>query len=145
MQSERERETERMPADRFAWRRRIRANSLLNTAYRCAVAVVGAAIVAGGIVLLPLPGPGWAIIFVGIGLWATEFVWAKRLLHFAKEKVAAWGRWMQVQPWWMQGLVTLGIIALVLLIFWGLFAISGVPGFLPGWATSLLAHVPGLG
>ncbi|TWP35803.1 TIGR02611 family protein [Leekyejoonella antrihumi] len=133
------------PAERFAWRRRIRANPLVNTAYRCGIAVVGAAIVVGGIILLPLPGPGWVIIFAGIGVWATEFAWAKRLLRFAQQKVAAWGRWMQRQPWWMQGLVTLGIVVLVLLVFWGLFAIGGVPSFFPGWATDLLGHMPGLG
>ena len=44
------------------------------------VAVVGLAILAVGIVAIPYPGPGWAIVFVGLGILATEFDWARRLL-----------------------------------------------------------------
>lgn len=44
-----------------------------------AVFVVGAAIVVGGIILLPLPGPGWVIIFAGFALLATEFTFAEKV------------------------------------------------------------------
>jgi uncharacterized protein (TIGR02611 family) len=46
---------------------------------RFVVAVVGFTVIAIGIVLLPLPGPGWAIIFGGLAILATEFIWARRL------------------------------------------------------------------
>jgi uncharacterized protein (TIGR02611 family) len=36
--------------------------------------------------LLILPGPGWALIFLGLAILATEYVWARRLLEKAKEK-----------------------------------------------------------
>jgi len=29
--------------------------------------------------MLPLPGPGWAVIFVGLAILSTEFHWARRL------------------------------------------------------------------
>ncbi len=32
-----------------------------------------------GIVMLVTPGPGWLVIFFGLGLLAAEFVWARRL------------------------------------------------------------------
>lgn len=37
------------------------------------VFVAGIAVVACGIALLVLPGPGWAVIFVGLAILATEF------------------------------------------------------------------------
>ena len=34
-----------------------------------------------GILAIPYPGPGWAIVFLGLAILATEFEWAHRLLH----------------------------------------------------------------
>ena len=39
-----------------------------------------------GIVAIPYPGPGWAIIFVGLAILATEFEWAHRLLRYTRER-----------------------------------------------------------
>lgn len=52
---------------------------------RIAVAIIGFGMVIGGLLLIPLPGPGWAIVFAGLAVLATEFVWAERLLGFAKK------------------------------------------------------------
>jgi uncharacterized protein (TIGR02611 family) len=43
------------------------------------VALIGATIILVGIVLLPLPGPGWVIIFFGFAVLATEFAFAERV------------------------------------------------------------------
>jgi uncharacterized protein (TIGR02611 family) len=48
------------------------------------VLVIGLVILALGVVLLPLPGPGWVVIFLGLGVLAAEFVWAQRVLRRAK-------------------------------------------------------------
>lgn len=130
--------------DRFAWRARIRANPTSYLFYRVGVGALGLLVVATGIVLLPLPGPGWVIIFVGIGIWATEFTWASRLLGFAKEKVGLWTAWVARQNWFVRGLVGLGIVVLVALCFWLVFLVSGVPGFLPQQVKDWLGQVPGL-
>lgn len=53
---------------------------------RIAVTVVGFAVLLAGIALLVLPGPGWLLIFIGLGILGTEYVWAQRLLRLAKEK-----------------------------------------------------------
>lgn len=53
---------------------------------RIAITIVGFAVILAGIVLLVLPGPGWALIFLGLAILATEYVWARRLLDKAKEK-----------------------------------------------------------
>lgn len=50
-------------------------------AYRVAFATVAFALVLAGFALIPLPGPGWAIVFLGLGMLALEFDWAERLLH----------------------------------------------------------------
>lgn len=48
--------------------------------------LVGGLLVVGiGILLLPLPGPGFLVIFLGLGILATEFAWARRLLASARE------------------------------------------------------------
>ena len=39
-----------------------------------------------GIALLVLPGPGWLLIFIGLTILASEYVWAQRLLNAAKRK-----------------------------------------------------------
>lgn len=44
------------------------------------VAIVGSALVAVGILLLVLPGPGLLLIAAGLAVLATEFAWARALL-----------------------------------------------------------------
>jgi uncharacterized protein (TIGR02611 family) len=53
---------------------------------RIAVTVAGFAVLLAGIALLVLPGPGWLLIFVGLTILATQYVWAERLLNSAKRK-----------------------------------------------------------
>lgn len=53
---------------------------------RLAVTIAGVVVVLAGIALLVLPGPGWLLIFVGLSILATEYVWAQRLLKTAKDK-----------------------------------------------------------
>jgi uncharacterized protein (TIGR02611 family) len=53
---------------------------------RIAVAIAGFTLILVGAALLVLPGPGWLVIFLGLAVLATEFVWAERMLNVAKEK-----------------------------------------------------------
>lgn len=53
---------------------------------RIAVTIAGFAVLLAGIALLVLPGPGWLLIFIGLTILATEYVWAERLLKTAKRK-----------------------------------------------------------
>jgi uncharacterized protein (TIGR02611 family) len=130
--------------DRWAWRARSKAKPTTRRLYRLVVGVVGAAIVVLGIVLLPAPGPGWAVIFVGLAVLASEFEWAQRLLDFAKRHVHRWTTWLTRQSVVVRALVGLAVLALVLGIFWTYFAVVGVPGWLPDVAEQpLLQLVPG--
>jgi uncharacterized protein (TIGR02611 family) len=56
---------------------------------RIAVTVAGFAVLIIGIILIPLPGPGWAIVFGGLAILATEYVWAQRVLNYAKRKAVS--------------------------------------------------------
>jgi uncharacterized protein (TIGR02611 family) len=56
-------------------------NSVLK---RVLVGVVGGLVTLIGVVALIAPGPGWLIIFTGLGILATEFAWAAQALAHAK-------------------------------------------------------------
>ena len=76
---------DRMKERLKAWRERVRERRLLNNVWRLAVFTVGVSVLAAGVAMLALPGPGWAAIFVGFAILATEFAWAQRALTSAKQ------------------------------------------------------------
>jgi uncharacterized protein (TIGR02611 family) len=61
--------------------------------WRIAITIVGVLVIVIGVILLPLPGPGWLIIFAGLALLATEYTWAARLLVRARRMVLRWTQW----------------------------------------------------
>jgi uncharacterized protein (TIGR02611 family) len=130
--------------DDWGWRRKIRSNAQSHLFYRIVVGVLGLVIVILGLILVPFPGPGWLIVFLGLAIWASEFEWAQRLLHLAKRTVNAWTEWLKPQPWWMKGLALLVCAAAVAAIFWLMFLISGVPGFFPDSVEEWIKSLPGL-
>jgi len=60
-----------------------------------------------GLALVPLPGPGWVIVFLGLGIMATEFAWAERLLDFGRRTLRAWLHWLGRQHFVVRGLISL--------------------------------------
>ncbi|WBO67488.1 TIGR02611 family protein [Streptomyces camelliae] len=65
----------------------VKARRVLHLSWQVGVFVVGLAVVVAGVIMLPLPGPGWVVIFGGMAIWATEFVWAQLVLRWTKRKV----------------------------------------------------------
>jgi uncharacterized protein (TIGR02611 family) len=57
---------------------------IARSAKRVAVAVVGGALVAVGLAMLVLPGPGFLVLALGFAVLATEFVWAHTVLETGK-------------------------------------------------------------
>ena len=59
--------------------------------YRTIFAIAAFFVVVGGIILsLPLvPGPGFLLIGVGLGMLALEFAWAERVLEKTLTRVEA--------------------------------------------------------
>jgi uncharacterized protein (TIGR02611 family) len=92
--------------------------------WRVGVTIAGLVVIAIGAVLIPLPGPGWLIVFLGLGIWSTEYEWAHRLLVTARRVVGRWWDWMGRQPRWAQivvGALGLAFTAAVSLGAWYLF------------------------
>jgi uncharacterized protein (TIGR02611 family) len=118
-------------AEKLGFRDFLRRHRGLDVAYRAAVGVLGFAIIIAGIALIPLPGPGWLIVFAGLALLATEFTWAERLLHYGRNKLRSWTDWVGDQPLWVRGLIGLAGLALIAGLAWSYTAIYGVPGWLP--------------
>ncbi len=48
--------------------------------------ISGFTLLLAGAVMLVTPGPGMLVIFVGLGLLAAEFVWARRLMERIKHE-----------------------------------------------------------
>ena len=51
------------------------------------IGVVGSTILVIGVVMMVLPGPAFIVIPIGLGILATEFAWAKRLLRKVEGKI----------------------------------------------------------
>jgi len=60
-----------------------------STPYRVMFVIVAFLILIGGLALVPLPGPGWAIVFVGLGMLALEFKWAENLMEKILDRLEA--------------------------------------------------------
>jgi uncharacterized protein (TIGR02611 family) len=130
--------------DDWAWRRRIRGNATTRPVYRAVVFVTGLVLVVGGLALVPLPGPGWLIVILGIAVWASEFEPASRLLDFVKEKVRAWEKWLVVQAWWVKVLVAVGTALVVATALWLTMRFTGIPGLVPDSVATWLRDNLGL-
>ena len=111
------------------WRDKVRDRRAADFLYRIAVAVVGLAVLAVGILAIPYPGPGWAIVFVGLAILASEFRWAQRLLAFAKQRYDKVMAWFRAQGLWVQAAGAVFTTAVVVATLWLVGAI--------GWAAAL--------
>jgi uncharacterized protein (TIGR02611 family) len=121
------------------WRDRLRDRRKAEFAYRTAVAVVGLAILGVGILAIPYPGPGWAIVFVGLGILATEFDWARRLLAYAKErydKVMDWFHRQHAVVQILGGVFTALIVAATLWLLGALDWSAELVGIEHQWLNS---------
>ncbi|MFJ9076988.1 TIGR02611 family protein [Streptomyces sp. NPDC102278] len=66
----------------------VKARRSLHLSWQVGVFIVGLAVIAAGVAMLVLPGPGWVAIFAGLFIWGTEFAWAQVVLRWTKRKVA---------------------------------------------------------
>ena len=103
---------------------RIRANRTGRLALRIGVGTLGTLVVALGIVLIPFPGPGWAIVILGLAIWAIEFTWAKSLLEFTKRHVQSWTHWVGRQSIPVRVLVGVAGLIFVSFIVWASVLLS---------------------
>ena len=131
--------------DRWAWRRRLRDNPRTHAFYRIAVAVVGTLLILLAAATGWLPGPGGIpLAIAGLAVLASEFEWAQRLLHPIEVRWKRFLRWSGRQPAWLKVTGSVCTLAVVLAVVWLGLVLTGLPGWLPDAAASLLVRVPGL-
>ncbi|WP_430645662.1 TIGR02611 family protein [Agromyces sp. GXS1127] len=78
-------------------RRRIDRHPRLRFAYRFLVGLLGGVIAVGGLVLVPLPGPGWLVVFLGLAILGTEFRWARRISAWLKRLLDRFWAWWKAR------------------------------------------------
>jgi uncharacterized protein (TIGR02611 family) len=101
-------------AKRQGFRARIEEKPTLRRTYRVGVALLGGLVLAAGVIMIPYPGPGWVVVFAGLAILASEFTWARRVLHYARGKYDAWTAWLGRQPVFVR-LAVLALTGLVVL------------------------------
>jgi uncharacterized protein (TIGR02611 family) len=111
------------------WRDTLRDRPAADLGYRVVVGVVGLAVLTAGLIAIPYPGPGWAIVFVGLALLATEFEWARRLLTHTRKRYDRAMDWFKAQGW---GIQALGFVLTAAVVMGTLWLLGGV-----SWAASL--------
>lgn len=112
--------------------------------YRLVVGIVGLAVLGVGILAIPYPGPGWAIVFIGLAILATEFTWARKLLKFTRERYDLVMDWFKRQGLWVQALGIAFTAAVVVGTLWLLGALAWAAA-LVGLEQSWLKSPVGLG
>jgi uncharacterized protein (TIGR02611 family) len=125
-------------------RERLRDRAALDFAYRVLVATVGLTVLLVGVAAIPYPGPGWAIVFLGLAILATEFYWARRTLTYTRTRYDTTMTWLRRQPVWFQGLSAVLTAAVVVATLWFLGAIDWLAE-LVGLEHPLLRSPVGLG
>lgn len=87
------------PIGRFMskWRVIIRRRPWLNVVYKTLIALIGVAVIVVGLILVPLPGPGWLIVFVGLTVLGSEFHWARRITSWLRMQLARFWTWWRAR------------------------------------------------
>ncbi len=81
---------------------------------------LGVAIALAGLLLVPAPGPGWIITFLGLGLLGSEFAPLACALDWTGVRLRGGVQW--AQGLWDQS----SLIVKVLLVFVGVLAVAAL-------------------
>jgi uncharacterized protein (TIGR02611 family) len=88
------------------------------------IGVVGTALVVGGLIMVPFPGPGWLVVFAGLAVLATEFAWAHHVLGHVKRIVHAATDWLKRQNWAVRIIAGALTLALAAAIVWAMLKLT---------------------
>ncbi|WP_040836492.1 TIGR02611 family protein [Nocardia brevicatena] len=127
--SDEEQTPRREPNAWRAFRDRIAARPAVDLVYRTGVAIVGTTVLVVGILAIPYPGPGWAMVFAGLGILATEFAAARRVLTWVRDKYRRGMAWYIARGPLTQAVALLATGMLVVVTLW----ILGTFGLIGGW------------
>ena len=86
-------------------------------AWRVLIGFIGGGITVAGAVALIGPGPGILILLAGLGLLATEFAWAGRVMMHTKRIAAKAAERTGMKPWVKYFLISGGAVVSIIAIF----------------------------
>jgi len=107
------------------------ANTHTARIYRSIVCGLGTLVVLIGLMLVPLPGPGWLIVIIGLFIISSEFKWAQRLLRFVRVNVEKWTHWVMAQRLWVRWTIGALTALFVAVVVWCVFKLIGLPDWVP--------------
>ena len=93
----------RTPAGRIVW--------------RIVIGLIGGAITVAGSVALIGPGPGILILLAGLGILATEFAWAGRVMLYTKDVANRAAARTGMKPWVKYFILSGGAVISIIAIF----------------------------
>ena len=96
---------------------------------RLVIAVAGGTVLLVGIPLIPLPGPGWLVVFLGLAILAQEFPWANRALRYGRRQYDKWVVWLQRQNWLVRSASIIATAVVVVALLW----LINAYGWLDAW------------
>lgn len=96
------------------WIKRTKAGRLV---WRIIIGLLGGGITVAGAVALIGPGPGILILLAGLGILATEFAWAGRVMMHTKRIAAKAAQRSGMKPWVKYFLVSGGAVLSIITIF----------------------------
>lgn len=80
--------------------------------------LLGWTVFTAGILMIPLPGQGWLVTFLGVGILSLEVGWARRLLDWGVgiyDRFVAWFERQSAQA-------RIALVATLILVIWLTFA-----------------------
>jgi uncharacterized protein (TIGR02611 family) len=91
--------------------------------------------------MVPLPGPGWLVVFLGLAILGSEFAWAKRLELWVRTVVGTWIHWITRQNLLVRSLVSLLTMAFVVGASYAVLVVYGIPEWV---SEEFVPPLPGL-
>ena len=85
---------------------------------RALIGMLGWAVLLLGAVMIPYPGPGWVVVFVGLSILAKEFDWAQDVHDYAHDKYSLWRTWLGRQSLYMKMLFWMLTAMTVVVTIW---------------------------
>lgn len=98
------------------WVKRTKAGRLV---WRIIIGLIGGGVAVFGAVLLVAPGPGVLVLLAGLGILATEFAWAGRIMMQTKKIAARAAERTGMKPWVKYFLISGGaVISIVAIVIY---------------------------
>ena len=106
---------------------------------------VGWLFVVVGILIIPTPGPGWFMLFFGIGVLSFELTWPNRLLDYGLRKYDDFEDFWKRQGAGMKTLIGVLFLLGCAVVFSGIFWVmwnTGMLGFAEAWLADWVDKLP---